>query len=90
MKEVQVGTFCMKQLKAPRCHWPMCGKQMFLLGENDGFWMFACGCGTTRALTKPAQRAASLYTKYQNDTDQQRRLTRYLESKRAYSFPRGK
>jgi hypothetical protein len=59
---------------------------MFLLGENDGFWMFACGCGTTRALTKPAQRAASLYQTYENSTEQERQRQRYLESRPAYSF----
>jgi hypothetical protein len=83
----------MRQLTAPRCHWGNCpssDKQMFLLNENDDFWFFAHGCGCTRAVTKPAQRAASLYTKYQNDIDQQRRLTRYLEMKKEYSFPGGK
>ena len=44
----------MKQLQAPWCHWPQCGRQMFLLAENDGFWYFQCECGTSRALTKQA------------------------------------
>jgi hypothetical protein len=79
-----------RYLKAPRCHWPQCRRDMFLLSESEAFWMFQCECGCSRALTKPAQRAASLYTKYQNDLDQQRRLTRYLEAKKEFSFPGGK
>jgi hypothetical protein len=79
-----------RYLQAPRCHWPQCRREMFLLNENEAFWFFQCECGCSRALTKPTQRAASLYTKYQNSLDQQRRLTRYLETRREYSFPGGK
>lgn len=76
-----------RQLKAPWCHWPQCGRQMFLLGENDGFWMFACECGTTRALTKPSARAESLYRKYENGVEQERARQRYLSSRPAFSLP---
>jgi hypothetical protein len=79
----------MRQLQAPWCHWPQCGKQMFLLGENESFWMFACGCGTTRALTKPSQRAASLYAAYENSAEQERQRQRYLASRPSYSFSKG-
>jgi hypothetical protein len=75
------------QLKAPWCHWPHCGRQMFLLNENESFWMFQCECGCSRALTKPAQRAASLYAAYENSVEQQRRLVKYLNSRPSYSFP---
>jgi hypothetical protein len=83
----------MRQLTAPDCHWggcPSSDKTMFLVNETSDFWFFAHGCGCTRAVTKPAQRAASLYTKYQNSLDQQRRLTRYLEAKKEFSLPGGK
>ena len=64
---------------------------MFLLGESDQFWMFAHGCGTTRALTKPSARAISQYTNYQNSVEQERQRRRYLESQhREYSIPGGR
>lgn len=75
-----------RQLTAPWCHWPQCGRQMFLLNENDGFWFFQCECGTSRALTKPAQRAASLYATYENSAEQARQRQRYLDSRPAFSF----
>lgn len=58
---------------------------MFLLGESDGFWMFAHGCGTTRALTKPTLRAESLYAGYQNSVEQERQRRRFLESRPSFS-----
>ena len=63
---------------------------MFLLSESDGFWMFACECGTTRALTKPAQRAASMYRHYENSIEQERQKRKWLASRPAYSIPGGK
>ncbi len=81
----------MRQLKAPSCHWGGCpgtDKTMFLLNETADFWFFAHGCGTTRAVTKPAARAIANYQKYVNSTEQERQLRRYLESHhREYSIP---
>jgi hypothetical protein len=76
-----------RQLKAPRCHWPQCGRTMFLLNESDSFWFFQCECGCSRALTKPAARAASLYTKYQNSVEQERQRRKWLASRPEYSIP---
>jgi len=60
---------------------------MFLLGESDQFWMFAHGCGTTRALTKPATRAQSMYANYKNSQEQERQRQRYLNSRPEFSLP---
>lgn len=60
---------------------------MFLLSESDGFWLFQCECGCSRALTKPSQRAASLYQRYQNSMEQERQRQRWLASRPEYSLP---
>ncbi len=75
-----------RYLATPRCHWVQCKREMFLLGENDGFWMFACECGCTRALTKPSARAQSLYTSYQNSIEQERQRRKFLSSRPDFSF----
>ena len=79
-----------RYLKAPKCHWPQCGREMFLLNENDGFWYFQCECGCSRALTKPSARAESFYTNYQNSVEQERQRQRYLNSRPEYSLPGGR
>ena len=76
-----------RYLNAPRCHWSQCGRTMFLLNESDSFWFFQCECGTSRALTKPAARARSLYTTYQNSLEQERARQRYLASRPDFSLP---
>ena len=79
----------MKRLEAPNCHWGSCpssDKRMFLLNENDQFWFFAHGCGCTRAVTKPSQRATSMYHTYDNSVEQERKRQRYLESRPEFSF----
>jgi hypothetical protein len=63
---------------------------MFLLGETDEAWLFAHGCGTTRALVKPSTRAESLYRKFENSVEQERARQRYLSSRPEFSIPGGK
>jgi hypothetical protein len=74
-----------RYLKAPKCHWPQCGRTMFLLNENDGFWYFQCECGCARALTKPSARAQSLYVGYKNSVEQERKRQQYLSSRPSFS-----
>jgi hypothetical protein len=76
-----------RQLSAPWCHWPHCGRQMFLLNETPEFWFFQCECGTSRALTKPSARAHSLYRSYQNSVEQERQRRKWLASRPDYSIP---
>lgn len=82
----------MRQLKAPRCHWPQCpqrNKTMDLIGENDQAWMFAHGCGTTRAIVKPSTREQSLRAKYERDIAEIRARQQFLNSRPDYSLPKG-
>jgi len=60
---------------------------MFLLNESPAFWFFQCECGTSRALSKPAARAESLYRAYQNSTEQERQRRKFLASRPDYSIP---
>lgn len=78
-----------RYLTAPKCHWPQCGRVMFLLNESEGFWYFQCECGCSRALTKPSARARSLYVGYQNSVEQERQRQRYLNSRPSFSIPQG-
>lgn len=61
---------------------------MFLIGETSEAWMFAHGCGTTRALVKPETREQSLRAKYERDMEEIRARQRFWSSRPDYSFPR--
>lgn len=80
----------MRQLKPPKCHWGNCpqrDKTMFLLGETDEAWMFAHGCGTTRAIVKPSTRAQSIEARYQRDIEEIKVRQRFWSSRPEYSLP---
>ena len=80
----------MKQLTAPPCHWSLCawfGRPMRLINEGDTFWMFACECGCTRAISKPSVRARTSREKCDRDIADLRRRQRLMESRREYSLP---
>jgi hypothetical protein len=85
----------MKKLLAPKCHWESCpqrDKTMFLLGETEEAWMFAHGCGTTRAIVKPSTRAQSLQARYERDIEEIRARQKFWNSRPEYLLPleRGK
>jgi hypothetical protein len=81
----------MPSLFVPPCHWTGCshfGKPMTLLNESDTFWFFACGCGCTRAVSKPSTRERSLREHYDRSVAQLRRNQRAREASRVeYSLP---
>jgi hypothetical protein len=82
----------MRQLKAPKCHWGNCpqrDKTMFLLGETPEAWLFAHGCGTTRAVVKPSTREQSIQAKYERDIEEIRARQRFWSSRPEYSLPKG-
>ena len=83
----------MPQLKPPPCHWTGCawfGRPMKLMAEKDGFAMFFCECGCTRAISLPSTRAASLYIKYERDLEEIRARQKFLASRPEYSLPSAK
>ena len=61
---------------------------MFLVGETDEAWMFAHGCGTTRAIVKPSTREQSIRARYERDIEELRKHQRYLGSRPEYSIPK--
>ena len=76
--------------QAPPCHWSKCsrfGKPMDLINEGDAFWMFACGCGCTRAISKPSVRERSMREAYDRDVERIREAQRARESRPGYSLP---
>lgn len=73
-------------LKAPKCQWPECRREMFLLNEGPDFWFFACECGCTRALSKPSGRDKSLHAVMERDIAQIKERQRILGNRKAYSF----
>ena len=60
---------------------------MFLINETDEAWMFAHGCGCTRAIIKPPARAKSMREKYDRDIEYLRRVQAYSTSRPAFSLP---
>lgn len=79
------------KLTAPDCHWGGCTfsrKEMELINEGQEFWLFAHGCGTTRAVIKPSTREQVMYTKYQRDVEEIKRRQKIVEaSRKEYSLP---
>lgn len=79
------------KLTAPNCHWGECRfskKEMELINEGPEFWMFAHGCGTTRAVIKPSTREKVMYTKYQSDVEEIKRRQKIVDGfRKEYSLP---
>ena len=73
-------------MEAPKCHWSQCRRTMKLINEGDGFWMFACECGCTRAISKPSTRNRSMLEKEQRDIDELVRTRKLIDARKAYSF----